>query len=146
MNKIGKQYIKEVKSLFPIMGKKEKDYIKKLINNVEEYCEEEVVVSKQDLYDNYGTPNSVVIDYYSSVDTDYIVKKMRFSKYIKVAIVSVLALLTISSATFCVTLLQKNAQLEEKQQILIENFEIAHREEVVSVDEEIEIIERHEVE
>lgn len=146
MNKIGKQYIKEVKSLFPIMGKKEKDYIKKLINNVEEYCEEEVVVSKQDLYDNYGTPNSVVIDYYSSVDTDYIVKKMKFSKYIKVAIVSVLALLTISSATFCVALLKENARLEEKQQMLIEDFEMAHREEVVIGSEEIEIIERNEVE
>ncbi len=146
MNKIGKQYIKDVKSVFPIMGKKEKDYIKKLINNVEDYCEEEVVITKQDLYDNYGAPNSVVVDYYNSVDTDYIIKKMNFSKYIKVAIVSVLTLLTVSSATFCVTLFQENARLEEKQQMLIEDFEMAYRQGKVMGADEIKIIERNEVE
>lgn len=56
MNKSCKEYIKEIKAMFPIKGRAERKYIKKLSNDVEEYCEDAGAISKEDLYENYGTP------------------------------------------------------------------------------------------
>ena len=49
MNKICKQYISEVKSFFPIMGKSEKRYVTKLKANIESYCEDEEITTKEEL-------------------------------------------------------------------------------------------------
>ena len=54
MNKICKQYISEVKSFFPIMGKSEKRYVTKLKANIESYCEDEEITTKEELYEKYG--------------------------------------------------------------------------------------------
>lgn len=83
MNKLSKQYIANVKSLFPIMGKTEKDYIHSLSVDVEEYCSEENVQTIQELYEHYGLPNDVVNTYFSISDTQTIIKKIQTSKWIK---------------------------------------------------------------
>lgn len=124
MNKICKKYISEVKAFFPIMGKEERKYVNKLRLNIENYCEEADITSKQELYENYGTPNDVVNDYYSSVDTNIIIKKIRISKYIKVFIIAILALAVIVASTFCI--------------ILYNDYQIATRQEAVIVEEVIE--------
>lgn len=102
MNKICKKYISEVKAFFPIMGKDERKYVNKLRLNIENYCEEADITSKQELYENYGKPHDVVNDYYSSVDTNNIIKKIRISKYIKVFIIAILALAVIATSTYCI--------------------------------------------
>ena len=43
MNKICKEYISEIKALFPIKRKPEKDYIKKIAADVADYCEDDIV-------------------------------------------------------------------------------------------------------
>lgn len=99
MNEICKQYISEVKAFFPIMGKSEKKYIEKLKSNVENYCEEAQAVSKEDLYKSYGLPNEVVNEYYSSVGTDYIIKRTGTSRFIKALVAVILALALAVAAT-----------------------------------------------
>ncbi len=83
MNKICKQYISEVKSFFPIMGKSEKRYVTKLKANIESYCEDEEITTKEELYEKYGLPNNVVNDYFSAADTEYIVKKSKLQNILK---------------------------------------------------------------
>lgn len=104
MNKICKQYISEVKALFPIMGKNEKNYIEKLKNNLEDYCEEFSVASKDELYKNYSTPTQVVNDYFATADTDYLVKKIKFSRFIKLTFVILLAVALISISIYSIVL------------------------------------------
>jgi hypothetical protein len=108
------------------MGKNERKYIKKLNENIEGYCEEANITSKQELYDNYGNPNDVVNDYCSTVDTDYIIKKIKISKYIKFFIATILVLITIATSTYCV--------------LLYNSYQTAARQEVVICDQSIEEI------
>jgi len=106
MNKICKQYISEVKALFPIMGKSEKAYIAKLCNTVEDYCEEFNVETKEALYESYSTPAQVVQDYFASADTEYLVKKVKFSKFIKITFVVLLALALVGISIYSLVLYQ----------------------------------------
>ena len=75
MNTYTKQYIREVKAMFPSKGKNERKYIKKLAITVDEFCEEESVKNKLMIYEKYGKPIDIVYDYYSALDTEAIVKK-----------------------------------------------------------------------
>ena len=113
MNKICKQYISEIKAFFPIMGKDEKKYIAKLKNNIESYCDE---AGK-----NYGFPNNVVNDYYSSLDTDYIVKKIKLSKYIKALVSVILILLIVVTSVFCAFWYQNHQMYLREEAIIAES-------------------------
>ena len=83
MNKICKTYISEVKAFFPILGKDEKAYISKLKTNVDNFCDEANISTKEELYKQYGMPIDVVHEYYSSSDTESIIKRIQLTKYIK---------------------------------------------------------------
>lgn len=113
-----------MKALFPLKGKKEKDFIKKLRSDVEIYCEESNATTKQELYDNYGKPTEVLCNYYSTIDTDYIVRKIKISKTIKAFIAVILILALIATSTYCI--------------IRYEFHQIAARQEAVIMEETIE--------
>lgn len=121
MNKICKQYISEIKAFFPIMGKDEKKYIAKLKNNIESYCDEAGIATKEELYKNYGFPNNVVNDYYSSLDTDYIVKKIKLSKYIKALVSVILILLIVVTSVFCAFWYQNHQMYLREEAIIAES-------------------------
>lgn len=123
MNTYTKQYIREIKALFPSKGKKERDYLKKLSITIDEYREEEKVNSKQVLYEKYGKPIDIVYDYYSALDPEVIVKKIRFSTFAKVFILFLVLAILLSSLAYVYTQYQF--------------FLIAKRSEIVDVEEEI---------
>ena len=123
MNTYTKQYIREIKALFPSKGKKERDYLKKLSITIDEYREEEKVNSKQALYEKYGKPIDIVYDYYSALDPEVIVKKIRFSTFAKVFIIFLVLAILLSSLAYVYTQYQF--------------FLIAKRSEIVDVEEEI---------
>ena len=50
VNKICKTYISEVKAFFPILGKDERSYISKLRTNVDDFCDEANISTKEELY------------------------------------------------------------------------------------------------
>lgn len=100
MNKICKEYMGEIKTLFPIKKKAEKAYLRKLTADVEDYCEEANVTTKQELYDNYGMPYEVVSNYLSTIDTNYITKNLRIAKFIRRAVVIILLLATITTVAY----------------------------------------------
>ena len=127
MSKISKEYIKEVKAMFPVKGKKERLYLKNLARDVEMLCEEENITSKEELYEKYGKPVDVVAEYFATVETDYVVKKLRISKYIKALIAVIITIIVVYSSVYIYA--------------FIETQQIAAREEVVDVEEVIEVIE-----
>ena len=117
MNKICKEYISEIKALFPIKQKHEREYINKLKSDVEDFYEEAKVTSKKELYDKYGKPNDVVNNYLSTINTEYITKRINFSRYIKIFIAVIILLATIATAAFCGLLYHQH--LMDKQQEII---------------------------
>lgn len=110
MNRICKQYLREIKALFPIKQKPEKEYLKKLLANVDDYCEDANVATKQDLYDNYGTPAEVAGNYITSMDTDVLMKRLKVSRSVRVCIVTLIAAIIVSIGAYCLNqyLMQKS--------------------------------------
>ena len=79
MNNICKQYMKQVRILFPIMGKSEKAYIRNLTSSLEDFCEEESIRSLDELYTQFGDPKDTLNNYFSSLDTTDIIKRIRIN-------------------------------------------------------------------
>ena len=127
MSKTSKKYIKEVKAMFPVKGKKERLYLKNLARDVEMLCEEENITNKEELYEKYGKPVDVVAEYFATVETDYVLKKLRISKYIKALIAVIITIIVVYSSVYIYA--------------FIETQQIAARQEIVDVEEVIEVIE-----
>lgn len=100
MDKISKQYVKNVKSFFPIIGKSEKKYLNGLEINVEDYCEETSISSLKELYEKFGTPSEVVNAYYSNVDVNYILKQISKAKLVKRLIFMLMLAILVSTLAY----------------------------------------------
>lgn len=102
MNNICKQYIKQVKTLFPIMGKNEKAYIQNLASSLEDVCEEESIHSLNELYSQFGDPADTLNKYFSSLDTTDIIKRISISKWKKRILFFILILISCSAIFTCI--------------------------------------------
>lgn len=124
MDKLCKQYIKDAKALFPVMGKSEKIFIRKLEYNLRDYCEELTVSSMDGIYKNFGTPAEVVNAYFSSANIDYILKQIKRTRAIKAVLVALVVVALIAVTTYC--------------SILYSTFEVFKAEQIFSEDTFIE--------
>ena len=80
MNKLNQRYLKEVKSFFPIMGKPERRYLKKLSGQINDYCIEKEVSSIDELYQDFGRPSEISNTYFSNIDINEFVKRIQLAK------------------------------------------------------------------
>ena len=76
------QYISSVKALFPICRKEERRYLKRLQQNLTDYCEDVSVSSIDMLYDEFGSPQDAVHSYYSMMDIHQLVSLIHIKKII----------------------------------------------------------------
>lgn len=123
MDNLAKQFTKNVRAFFPIVGKVEKEYLKKLELNLEDYCEEKQVSSLEELYKDFGTPSDVVHSYYSSVNIDYILKRLRLTKIIKTCLVTLIVAILVAVSAYCFRL-HSDYKVLENQQIFFEETTI----------------------
>ncbi|MCD8018118.1 MAG: DUF6120 family protein [Clostridiales bacterium] len=122
MNKNCKEYISQVKLLFPIMGKREKKYIDDLSINLQDSFDESV--SLEDIYESFGTPEETVNLYFSNTDMNYIIKRIRRSRMIKGCLAAI-------SIVIIITLILFNIYIYEEHQIF-------KREEMINIETTIE--------
>lgn len=120
MNKYCKQYISDIKTIFPIMGKSEKKYIASLASDLEDCCDEESIESIDILYTKYGTPAEVVNNYFSIMDTDQIIKKIRMAHFIKMAIFIIMIIMLVASVCWEINLYNTYKIFESNQPYSIE--------------------------
>lgn len=120
--KICKEYIKEIKAIFPVKGKKERSYIKNLSNDIADYCEEENVTAKEKLYENYGNPIDVVAEYFSAIGVPNVIKKLKISKYIKALIAAIIALLLVLTTVYTVVRLEEHQMLLREEMVYAEDI------------------------
>lgn len=118
MNKIIKKYLSRAKTLFPIMGADERNYLRKLEMNIEnsfsdnKYCIE-------DLYKEFGSPEEIVNLYYINSNTSDIIKRIRISKYIKLFIFS-LIICILSLTILRLSILHEGHQVFMREEIVSE--------------------------
>ena len=120
MNNICKQYIKQVQTLFPIMGKKERAYIKNLSSDLEDFCEEESIQSLDELYSQFGDPVDTLNNYFSSMDISDTIKRISITKWIKRIILYLLILITCAGIAFGIYQYRVLKVIEHNQLMLIE--------------------------
>ncbi len=114
MNTLCKQYIRNVKALFPAIRKSERAYLKKLGQNLAEYCEENTIVTLEDLYKDFGTPADVINSYYSTVDIDYLCKQIRISKIVKSVLIVLMISALAAAATYCSVLYAEHQAFKDQ--------------------------------
>lgn len=119
MNKLCKIYIRKIKALFPIMGKSERNFIKTIKINVNDFLADTPDCNLEDLYKEFGTPEDVINSYYTSVNTDRIIKRIKISKYVKILIsIFILCLLALTSLRFYI--LYEEHQVFMQEQVFFE--------------------------
>lgn len=91
MNTIAKEYCKNAKFFFPLYGKKEKAYLKELESAIEDYCEDNNIISLGQLYIAYGVPSDVARSYYATFETEHLIKKIYFRQGLKSLLIVLVA-------------------------------------------------------
>ena len=91
--KDSKKYFKDINKLFPIHSTKEKKYLHDLKKQIDEYDE----LSYHELEEQFGTPIDIVVAYYETIDTKYILKKIKIKHIISKICVLIMLLVAVTS-------------------------------------------------
>lgn len=91
-----KSYLKKIRTLLPVFGPQEKDFFRKISGDIEEYVQDHPDVTEDSLNEKFGTPSRNVYEYVESVDTDYLIRKIRVARFVKrsIAVLLVIAAVT----------------------------------------------------
>jgi hypothetical protein len=95
-----KHYFKEIRSLFPVYGEREKQFLAKFMSMVDEYIATNPDSNYMQLSSVFGEPKTIVSQYIADADSEYLSKRIRTSKAIKRCILVIVLLAIISVAIF----------------------------------------------
>lgn len=90
LTKGGSTYYRKLKTLIPIKGKYEKDFLNTILQNLESICSEQPAITYHELCNRIGTPKDIIIEYYENADTEYVIQKLRISSIIRHIVISIL--------------------------------------------------------
>lgn len=111
-----KRYYKNIKKLFTIYGKKEREFlegIKKQVDNLGD-CDYKT------LLEEIGEPTDIISTYYQNVGSDYILKKLRTKRLIQCfcIIITVIVLITCLWRTYVLN--EAYEEVKDHQPVQIE--------------------------
>ena len=89
--KDSRKYYRDIKKLFPINSKKEKNYLHQIKEQIEEY---EDILYKE-LENQFGSPIEIVKSYYETIDSNYLLKKINLKRTINATCLIALILIAI---------------------------------------------------
>lgn len=91
-----RKYIRRCKNCFPVYGKEERQFLKRLRRQIEEYAQENPDVTYQQLEERFGTPIDIVKSYYDSLeDEDKLIDRACFSRTLKKVMIIILMVISI---------------------------------------------------
>lgn len=120
-----KNYYRNIKKMFPVNSKKEKQYLSESKLQIDEFCSNKDTYDYQALEKKFGTPIDIVVSYYENIDSDYILNRINKKNYIKSFIV-VCIIILIAALSYRYYLLQEaynefqNAVPESSSETIIE--------------------------
>lgn len=87
MNKFAKDYLKNVKSFFPITGPKERHFLKSLEITINDFCESNEVNSMEDIHKDFGLPHEVANTYFVTLEPEYLMRRISFGRQIRALLI-----------------------------------------------------------
>lgn len=102
MNNVCKKYFNTVKAFFPIMGIEERKYLKNLRLAIYDYCEEYHEYTMDDLYREFGDPRQISSDFYTNVNQELLMKRIRIATFLKRFLIAILILAFLATSTYCI--------------------------------------------
>lgn len=82
-NNLTKKYLRCLKDCFPIYGKQEKEYLKKIELHLEEYVSFHPDATYETLVSEFGSPTSVVSEYFNALEDEYLFKQLTHKRYFR---------------------------------------------------------------
>lgn len=76
------RYLKNIINIFPLHTKKEKEYLQKLKNSINEFDEDYPNSSYDEFIDKFGSPKEIFVGYIESQEDEYLIKKLNTRKHI----------------------------------------------------------------
>ena len=70
-------------AILPVWGSYEKRFYKDIRSNVTEFCMAHPDYTYSDLEHEFTSPEEIVSHYLTSIDPDYLSRKLSFAKYVK---------------------------------------------------------------
>lgn len=93
---VTRKYIRRCKSCFPVYGREERRFLKRLRQQIEDYVQNNEGLSYEQLEEAFGSPIDVVNEYFESVEEESLLtKRITFSKYVRKTIVAILVIIMI---------------------------------------------------
>ncbi len=93
MNSDCKRYLGELKTLIPSAGKYEKKFLKNMKENMEAFSDNNPNITYSDICNHFGTPKDILIDYFSNVDAEYLVKRLKFVSILRKCVIAALLII-----------------------------------------------------
>ena len=92
--KLKKKYIQNLKNQFHAIGKNERIYLNGLIDRINYFDSLNIELTYEDYLEEFGLPEEIISEYYENSDNTNLLRKIKWTKYIKMIFyVSVVALL-----------------------------------------------------
>lgn len=85
-NNLTKQYLRCLKACFPICGKQERKYLKKMESHLNEYIDFHPDATYESLVSEFGSPTAVVSEYFSNLEEEYLLRKLTVGHRIRLLI------------------------------------------------------------
>ena len=108
-----KKYLRNCKRLFPVYGKRERQFIKRLRDRIQEHIDSSPNLTYEELLEQFGSPKDIVIEYYNTVDDDYLLRKTNLVNYLKIVLFSALAIVIIYFGTHFVLLYKSYQDVQD---------------------------------
>jgi hypothetical protein len=90
INKDSRRYYKEIRTIIPSRGKYEKRLLNIYEEKISELNEYKPDISYEELQKRMGNPTEIINDYYDGVDTAYLIKRLRTTKFIRIGLFTML--------------------------------------------------------
>ncbi len=120
-------YIKNVISLFPIHSKKEREYLKKLKRNINEFDEDYPHSSYDEFVEKFGTPKDIFINYINNQNEEYLIKKIKRKKIMNIVCICILSFIIIIEFSQAISAYESYQESVEERG---DNIEITAPEEI----------------
>lgn len=141
MNKIGNQYLKQVKSHLTCPAALKKTFLEQLQGDVEEFLETAPNATLEELTQRFGSPSEMAHSYIDSLDGDELQKQLRKSKIVKrivlftclgilLAVLFVASVIIIDNLTSSVTIV--TTTIENGETIITGVSEVSEKEALTS--------------
>ncbi len=120
MNPVVKNYLQHARAMFPILGKAERQYLKKFRDCVQSFAEERPYLTQEDLIQQFGPAEEVFSLYLSECDSDYLVRRIQVAKWVHVAAMAFLVALLLAVVTLSIYLHKTYKVFESQKAVSIE--------------------------